>query len=98
MYKPYPHEKFVIDWLQGKPIQYKKEGVWVDLPRPDLADKMPHFYVTDEYRPKPRTVRFRVAELRDGSLEVVCSQIEEFNTSNSHRFSAWLTEWAEVPR
>jgi hypothetical protein len=94
----YPHEKLVIDWLQGKPIQYKKEGVWVDLPRPDLAEKMPHFYVTDEYRPKPRSVRFRVAEMRDGALVAVRSQVEEFNVVNTSGFSGWLTDWAEVAR
>jgi hypothetical protein len=94
----YPHEKLVTDWLQGKPIQYKKEGAWVDLPRPDLAEKMPHFYASGEYRPKPRSVRFRVAEMRDGALVAVRSQIEEFNVVNTPSFAGWLTDWAEVAR
>ena len=34
----YPHDYIVRLWLAGTPIQYEKDGVWLTLPAPEVAD------------------------------------------------------------
>ena len=98
MNRPYPHEALVLDWFHGVAIQYKEDGTWKDLPAPNLADKMPHFYVTGEYRRKPRIVRWRVADMASGTPALVRNSVEEFNLQNSPAFCGWLCDWVEVTK
>lgn len=94
----YPHDYIVRLWLAGTPIQYEKDGVWLTLPAPEVADKMPHFYPSTFYRVKPRSIRFRVADLGHGARPAVAfDEREAFTIENSPGFVRWLTDWQEIP-
>ena len=93
----YPHDAIVRQWLNGVPVQYLKDGIWINLPAPDAADKMPHFYRSTVYRVKPRAIRFRVADLgHAGRPAAAFDEREAFTIENSPGFVRWLTDWQGI--
>ena len=58
---------------------------------------MPHFYPSTFYRVKPRSIRFRVADLgHAGRPAAAFDEREAFTIENSPRFVRWLTDWQEA--
>ena len=93
----YPHDTIVRQWLNGVPVQYLKGGIWINLPAPDAADKMPHFYPSGAYRVKPRAIRYRLADLGHGTRPAVAfDEREAFTIENGSTFLRWLTDWQEI--
>lgn len=94
----YPHRDLVTAWVSGTPVQFKApDGLWLDLPDPSTADKVPHFYPRGEYRIRPRVVRYRVADFgRSRRPRLASNATEEFNIAHTPGFVRWLTEWQEV--
>ncbi len=102
----YPHDELIRAWLDGQAVQYldksqSGELIWMDMPSPDKADKLPHFYRTDQYRLKPQTVRVRHALMRSkvgGStwINTATDMVEESVISKEVSFIKWLDDWTEL--
>lgn len=92
----YRHDQWVRAWLDGKRIQYSDGDAWIDLLPPEAANKMPHFYVTREYRFAPRTIRMRHALMKDGSIVLVTNLLEEAKLASDRNIDMWIDDWNEV--
>lgn len=91
----YKHHDLVLEWLTGIEVQYREaDGEWADLPSPDIAKKMPHFYVDGEYRRKPRVLRSRVMYDRaTDSQHIATSEETAFLLQERFPDGVWITEW-----
>lgn len=90
----YPHHELLIDWLGGATIQYEENGIWVDCPTVDVADKVPHLYRTGvQYRRKPVQIRWHLAVMRSGALATASNLMAADRIEADPLFKFWLTDW-----
>lgn len=90
----YPHESIVLDWLKGVQMQYQDGGLWVDIPKPEAAKKVPHFYVNEVYRRRPVVLRYRLAQVGDPVVAV--NNVQEHDAVAKYaRFVKWISDWLE---
>ena len=102
----YPHDELIRAWLDGQAVQYldtsaSGELIWIDMPSPDKADKLPHFYRTDQYRLKPQTFRVRHALMRSKAssyswVATAHDLTEESVVAGESAFIKWLDDWTEL--
>ncbi len=92
MNKPHVHADLIKAWADGAAIEMEIEGKWVELD-PQWAENR-----TYRIKPKPVTVRYRVALM--GTCATYLSLAE--NDKEIHAmeraagFRRWLTDWQEV--
>ena len=92
----YPHAQLVIDWMNGVPIDYETSaGEWHPLEPPSVVDKMPHFYVDNNYRRRPIKARYRVARSQNGRTVTADTLADEHRIAGSSDFDRWLTDWID---
>lgn len=93
----HPHDTLIRAWLDGKTVQYKSvAGNWLDLQPPGIVEKLPHFYVTDDYRLKPTVTRYRVWLSTEGTPHIASSLQQADVAEKRPTFACWLADWVEV--
>jgi hypothetical protein len=92
----YKHDTLIRAWLDGKAVQFKLEGVWLDLSAPEAVEKCPHFYPDGEYRLKPVTVRYRVWADKLGVPHIASTLKQSDTVEKLSTFGRYLTEWVET--
>jgi hypothetical protein len=98
MRKPHKHADLIKAWADGAEIQYKMSeylasDVWIDTHQPVWESN-------NEYRVKPKTVKYRLYLYKGWASHTIRVGIQESpydsDKSNSEGFIRWLGDWQEV--
>ena len=84
------HCDLIKAWADGAKIQYKENGEWIDVVKPN-------WHPDYTYRIKP-VLKYRVALMKyyDAYSTLTSQGTEVLCLENSPNFIRWLTDWIEV--
>ena len=97
MRKPHKHADLIKAWADGAEIQYKMSeylasDVWIDTHQPVWESN-------NEYRVKPKTVKYRLYLWKNKMDEFSVEVVDEnclYVTEDLPGFVTWLGDWNEV--
>lgn len=89
----HPHDTLIRAWLDGKPVQYLQDGLWLDLATPSAVTKTPHFYPDCSYRLKPLVARYRIGTL-NGRILAADTLLDA--AVLDRKGIVWLGDWQDV--
>lgn len=101
MSQRHKHYDAIVAWAEGKQLQYKVGGAWMDCNK----HYAPSFMEGEEYRVKPKTIKYRVCILdfagdgRTPRPHPLAVEWEDNGMEDRERWSSfvrWVTDWQEV--
>lgn len=95
---PHIHRDLIIAWANGAEIQVEEPGradgcKWIDCPKPSWQEGLAY-----RIKPKPATVRYRVALMGDcrAWTSMADDDKQARTIEGAAEFRRWLTDWQEV--
>jgi hypothetical protein len=90
MKTPHKYAALIHAWADGKIVQYKINGQWINV------DWAPDCHNGIEYRIKPEVIRYRVAYFSDKETCTADTEEDAKRFENTKIFKKWITDWIEV--
>lgn len=91
---PHKHAELIKAWADGAEVQVKDfRARWLNMANPT-------WHEWNEYRIKPKTIKYRVALCKVGDLSYTTTANNDSSLSypDNTRFVEWLTDWVEVEK